>query len=185
MSPVKEYLPAGYDLIIRRALCFAFLGRAREAESEVTRALNAIPHAPSALLLQGMLLTRRFNFSASYKAFNECCKCDNDLSEAVALAQAALAVARGDYDLAIRMATDVLGTARSCSVSVHALLVRGNAYKEHCNPTLQGHAHEDFGKAKNLDPTVEEFVGCGFHGPNTWVIERMMLRFHPWLRDQA
>jgi len=69
MAEDEIYLPLGHDILVRRVLCWSYLGELDRALDETTKALEVVPMTPSTLFLLGVVHAKRMDATSANAAF--------------------------------------------------------------------------------------------------------------------
>eukprot|EP00747_Dinoflagellata_sp_TGD_P181531 gnl/TRDRNA2_/TRDRNA2_35400_c0_seq1.p1 gnl/TRDRNA2_/TRDRNA2_35400_c0~~gnl/TRDRNA2_/TRDRNA2_35400_c0_seq1.p1 ORF type:complete len:744 (+),score=112.98 gnl/TRDRNA2_/TRDRNA2_35400_c0_seq1:59-2233(+) len=176
------YSPLNHDLALRRALCCSMMGQHQRALQEAELALQIIHHAPTALLVCGIIYSKLNRIDEADHAFQRAVEQCYLLRDFVDCILAFCEQARGNCDRAIHICSQVI--LRSPK-NTFALLVRGDAYKFHESGYYTGKAAEDYTAALELDYTLQPLVGMRVSIGKDSRAEELLLKFHPWLSKQG
>jgi len=169
-------------LILRRVLSLSLLGRIEEALVECDLALQIVPYVPATLLYRGFLCSKLGMTAQANTAFKKCVVQDPDLRDITELVVAMFFQAKRHNDRAIQIATQVLARTPG---SAFAMVVRGTALKYHAKGCYHVDATDDFAHAMTRDKAVQPLLGPNFGFDDLARFDKMLLAFHPWLRDRS
>jgi len=178
------YLPLMHDLVLRRAVCLSMLGDLKRAIYEAELAQQILPHVPSAYLICGIIHSKLGSADEANHAFQMAVVHCSLLRDVVECVIALFLQARGQYDRAIQICTQVLERSPR---HLFGLLARGDSYHFHPSGYFVKKAAKDYAAILEEDESLRPFIGPQFilDRKHHTRIDELLLRLHPWLAGEA
>lgn len=176
------YAAMMHDLLIRRVFCLSMLGDFKRALYETDLALEVIPRSPTAYFMHGVVHSKLGNADEANSAFQQAVFHSRLLRDCADCIISLFLQGEGHNDRAIQICTKVL--ERSPKLPL-ALLRRGDAYKFHASGYYGQKAAADYATLLELDISYQPEIGQIFTKDTHARADELVLKFHPYLKEQG